>query len=157
MLILAPWTKTMLRRRTGFRQRIWDALLLTTEPIKIPALASITGANRGTVRVYLNGLVKHGYLVKDNGWMLVQGKNTGELAPAYSAKTGLLRDWNTDPVLSGAELETIWLASGLSIGKWSQSIGLSRGLSSRIKQMMLEQIVVTPKIEAAARLADKQH
>lgn len=140
----------MPRSRTGFRQRIWDALILTTEPIKIPALASITGANRSTVRVYLNGLVKHGYVVKDDGWMLAQGKHTGELAPAYSARTDTLRDWNIDPVMSGAELEAIWTASGLSIGKWSKSIGLSRGLSPRLKQMMLEERDITPKIETAA-------
>lgn len=139
----------MLKRSGAGRQRVWNALLVAQSPQPTGGLAKIARASPSSVRVYLSGLAKHGLAERDEtGWTI---RKTGPLAPAYSAQTGQARDWNTDPPMSPAVLETAWRDHGGSLGQFVRALGIPGHRVTKIRQMLSGQRPVTSYVEAAVR------
>jgi len=139
----------MLKRSGGQRQRIWNALLIADEPLSIEEIQRQAGGEPPSIRLYLNGLAKHGYTVNQLGWTLL--KKTGPEAPAYSDQTKDMRDWNLDLPMKPAELQAAFAAHGGSINQFCIAIGLEPYMVTRLRQMMAGQRPVTTNIETAVK------
>ena len=140
----------MLKRSGGARQRIWNLLFMSEEPITAPEIAKQVVATQESVRLYLNGLARYGFAEHQvGGWILV--KKTGPQAPAYSTRTGDLRDWNIDKPMSATELEQCWKQHGGTMSDFAREAGLHQNSITRLRQMMSGQRPVTTNVESAVR------
>lgn len=138
----------MRQRGGGARQRAWD-LLLRSEVQSAAALAAQICAEPGSISPYLNGLIKHGYLVKSSGGQLALQKKTGPRAPGWSVHTGEMVDWNLVTTASPEALRSAIKASGLSISAWLRAAGLPEYETTRVRQMMNGQRPISPRVAAA--------
>lgn len=139
----------MLKRSGGQRQRIWNALLVADAPLSVEEIGAQAGGEPGSIRTYLNGLARHGYAVNQLGWTLL--KKTGPLAPAYSVQSGEMRDWNTAPAMSPADLQKAFSSHGGSLSQFCRDAGIHENSVTRLRQMMSGQRPVTGNIEDAVK------
>lgn len=141
----------MLKRSGGARQRIWNVLLAANRPLSLAEIVRLAGGSEGGAKTYLSGLRRHGYLADERRGDYVLAKKTGPEAPAFSAQTGELRDWNTDPPMPRSELMRALETHGGSVSAFCRDIGLSGNTVSRIMQMLRGQRPITTNVEEAVR------
>lgn len=138
----------MRKRSGGARQRAWD-ILLQSNAQSASALAEQIGVEPGTISPYLNGLIKHGYLVRDSSGQLALKKKTGPRAPGWSVHSGELVDWNIVTTASPEALHSAIKSSGLSISAWLRAAGIPEYETTRVRQMINGQRPISSRVAAA--------
>ena len=133
----------------GYRQQAWDRLRGGPWRQGVTALAKAIGCTREGLSSYLGILREQGYLAQASDIELV--KNTGPRAPSANLGRRSLHDWNLNPPMTGAQLQSAVRASGLSNAAWLAGRGFSPNGTTRLRQMMNGQRPVSPAIEEAAR------
>lgn len=155
-----PKTYDPAKGKGGGRQKMWDTLRRTAgRPFSIGELSQVSGSAETSVRSYLHVLVAHDYVERKEDGMFVLLKNTGPRAPSVNMAEGTLYDWNIHEPLTGAELRSLWAATGLSVKDWVQQAGLFdaanqatlNAAAHRIIEMFDGKRPVSPAVEEKAK------